>query len=90
MYIYFLISLLSSTQPLRVAAAHPPLSIMELGFEGSERHGCLTWVASSKFLIRKLSSLRFFFCFFQRTHGALSGFPDDLCASDGVVWIYGF
>ena len=38
---------------------------MELGFEGSERHGCLTWVASSKFLIRKLSSLRFFFCFFK-------------------------
>ena len=38
---------------------------MELGSEGSERHGCWTWVASSKFLIRKLSSLRFFFCFFK-------------------------
>jgi len=67
MYIYFLISLLSSTQPLRVAAAHPPLSIMELGSEGSEHHGCLTWVASSKCLIRKPSGLRFFFCFLQRS-----------------------
>ena len=67
MYIYFLISLLSSTQPLRVAAAHPPLSTMELGSEGSEHHGCLTWVASSKCLIRKPSGLRFFFCFLQRS-----------------------
>ena len=46
---------------------------MELGFEGSEHHGCLTWVASSKCLIRKPSGLRFFFCFFQRTHLLLSG-----------------
>jgi len=91
MYIYFLISLLSSTQPLRVAAAHPPLSIMELGSEGSEHHGCLTWVASSKCLIRKPSGLRFFFCFFQRTHCVLSGSPDDLCASSWSCtdeWLY--
>ena len=32
-----------------------------------------TKVASSKFLIRKLSGLRFFFCFFQRTHLRRSG-----------------
>ena len=33
--------------------------------------------------------LAFLFLLFQRTCSSLSGFPDDLCASYGVVWIYG-
>ena len=36
-------------------------------------HCGILWVASSKCLIRKLSGLRFFFCFFQRTHSFCPG-----------------
>ena len=47
------------------------------------------WGGIKQILDSQAFEFAFLFLLFQRTHCVLSGFPDDLCTSFGVVWIYG-